>query len=96
MKIDNTFFVLDTETGGVDPNEASLMEIAGVVVKDFKIVHTYSTLVKSLNKEYKCNDFARKMHKISDEMCNLNGKLPLEIIKDLKSIRARITRRKLG
>lgn len=87
MKINNTFFVLDTETGGVDPNNASLMEVAGVVIKDFKIVKTYSSLVKSEDGSYKCNDFARKMHGISNEMCNLSGKLPIQIVKDLKAIR---------
>ena len=49
MKINNTLLVLDTETGGVDPNCASLMEIACIVLKDFKVVFKYSTFVKSYN-----------------------------------------------
>lgn len=87
MKINNTFFVLDTETGGLDPNSASLMEIAGVILKDGKVVKKYSSIVKSPDGKYLCNDLARKMHGISDEMANEKGKLPTEIIKDLKEIR---------
>lgn len=87
MKINNTFFVLDTETGGLDPNSASLMEIAGVIIKDWKIVKKYSAIVKSPDGKYLCNDFARKMHGITDEIANAKGKLPKEIIKDLKDIR---------
>jgi len=86
MKINNTLLVLDTETGGVDPNNSSLMEIGCVVLKDFEIVHKYSSLVKSSTGKYLCNDFARKLHQISDEEIELNGKYPIEIIQDLKSI----------
>ena len=87
MKINNTLFVLDTETGGVDPQKASLMEIAGVVLKDGKVVAKYSSLVKSVNGEYNCNDFARSLHGIKDEQIEKEGKFPIEIIKDLNNIK---------
>ena len=54
MKFNDTYFVLDTETGGLDPLTHSLMEIAGVVVKNGKIIYEYSTLVKSENGKYNC------------------------------------------
>ena len=47
MKINNTFFVLDTETGGLDPQKASLMQIAGVILKNGEVVYEYQSLVKS-------------------------------------------------
>ena len=63
------------------------MEIAGIVIKDFKIVNKYSSIVKSKTGKYFCNDFARKMHGITNEMANEKGKLPIEIMNDLKNIR---------
>ena len=87
MKINNTLFVLDTETGGVDPNKSSLMEVAGIVLKNGKVVFKYTTLVKSPNGIYNCNEFARSLHKIQDEQIEKEGKLPVEIISDLKKIR---------
>jgi len=87
MKINNTLLVLDTETGGVDPTSASLMEIACVVLKDFKVVYKYTTFVKSTNGKYVCNDFARKLHKITDLMIEENGKYPIEIVRELKNIK---------
>lgn len=87
MKINNTLLVLDTETGGVDPNIHSLMEIACIVLKDFKVVYKYSSFVKSNCGKYVCNDFARKLHNISDEMIETQGKYPREIVQDLKNIK---------
>ncbi len=87
MQINDTYFVLDTETGGLDPNTHSLMEIAGVVVKNGKIVYEYSTLVKSRNGKYSCGEYARKLHGITDEMCEENGKEPYEIVADLYGIK---------
>ena len=89
MRINDTYFVLDTETGGLDPNTHSLMEIAGVVVKNGKIVYEYSTLVASDNGKYNCGEYARKLHGITDEMCEENGKRPHEIISDLFEIKKR-------
>ena len=86
MKLNNTLFVLDTETGGLDPQTASLMQIAGVVLKNGKVVMEYQSLVKSSDGTYLCNDFARNMHGITDDEINQNGKYPQEIIKDLKAI----------
>ena len=83
MRINDTYFVLDTETGGLNPQEHSLMEIAGVVVKGAKIVYEYSTLVASDNGKYNCGEYARKLHGITDEMCEEQGKRPHEIISDL-------------
>lgn len=87
MKINNTLFVLDTETGGVDPLKFSLMEIAGIVLKSGKVVAKYTSLVKSPTGEYSCNEFARRLHGIQDKQIEQEGKLPIEIIKDLKNIR---------
>lgn len=87
MKLNNTLFVLDTETGGVDPQNCSLMEIAGVVLKDGKVVAKYSSLVKSQNGKYVCNEFARSLHGITDEQIEQYGKLPIQIICDLKDIK---------
>ncbi len=87
MQINDTYFVLDTETGGLDPNTHSLMEIAGVVIKGGKIVYEYSTLVKSKNGKYNCGEYARKLHGITDEMCNTQGKRAHEIIGDLLEIK---------
>lgn len=87
MKINNTLLILDTETGGVDPYNASLMEIACIVLKDFKVMYRYNTFVKSYNGKYYCSDFARKMHKITDEMIEKQGKFPREIMRDLKNIK---------
>ena len=87
MKLNNTLFVLDTETGGVDPQNCSLMEIAGVVLQNGKVVAKYSSLVKSPNGKYVCNQFARSLHGITDEQIEQYGKLPIEIICDLKDIR---------
>jgi len=87
MKINNTLLVLDTETGGVDPNSSSLMEVACIVIKNFKIVYKYSSFVKANNGIYYCNDFARKMHGITNEMLEKEGKFPKEIIQDLKNIK---------
>ncbi|MBO4412935.1 MAG: 3'-5' exonuclease [Clostridia bacterium] len=87
MKINNTLFVLDTETGGVDPNNDSLMQIAGVVLKGSKVVCKYQALVKSYEHEYVCNDFARSLHKITNEEIEAKGKYPHEIAADLKAIR---------
>ena len=87
MKINNTLLILDTETGGVDPTCASLMEIACIVLKDFKIVYKYNAFVKSKNGKYVCNDFARKLHKITNEMLEENGKYPIEIMQELKNIK---------
>ncbi|MBQ3494027.1 MAG: 3'-5' exonuclease [Clostridia bacterium] len=79
--------VLDTETGGVSPEYSSLMEVACVVIKNEKIVHKYSSYVKSYNGTYTCTDFARKMHGITDEMLEKQGKYPHNIIIDLQEIR---------
>ena len=87
MKINETLFVLDTETGGLDPNSASIMEIAGVILKEGKKVYEYSSIVKSPDGNYNCNEFARKMHGITDEMANTQGKYPIQIMNDLKKIR---------
>lgn len=87
MKLNNTLLILDTETGGVDANRDSLMEIACIVLKDNKVVKEYSSLVKSPNGKYVCNDFARKLHGISNEQIEENGKLPIDIIIDLKEIK---------
>lgn len=87
MKINETLFVLDTETGGIDPQKASLMEIAGIVLKNGKVVCKYSSLVKSPTGEYFCNDFARRLHGIQNEQIEQYGKLPTEIISDLKNIK---------
>lgn len=86
MRINNTLFVLDTETGGLDPQTASLMQIAGVILKNGRVVYEYQSLVKSKDGKYLCNEFARKMHGITDEEINANGKYPDEIVKDLKKI----------
>ena len=86
MKINNTFFVLDTETGGLDPQKASLMQIAGVILKNGEVVYEYQSLVKSKDGKYMCNDFARRLHGITDEEINENDKLPQEIIGDFKQI----------
>ncbi len=86
MRINNTLFVLDTETGGLDPQTASLMQIAGVILKDGKVVGEYESLVKSKDGKYLCNEFARKMHGITDQEINQKGKYPQEIIRDLKHI----------
>ena len=86
MKLNNTLFVLDTETGGLDPNSASLMQIAGVVLHDGEVAYEYQSLVKSHDGVYKCNDFARKLHGITDEEIEAKGKYPEEIIYDLKLI----------
>ena len=86
MKINKTLLILDTETGGTDPNIHSLMEIACIVLKNNKIVKKYTSLLKSNNGKYVCNDFARKMHGITDEELNMFGKFPIDIIKDLKEI----------
>ena len=80
MKLNNTLLILDTETGGVDANRDSLMEIACIVLRDNKIVKEYSFLVKSPTGKYVCNDFARKLHGITDESIEANGKLPINII----------------
>ena len=40
MKVNNTLFVLDTETGGVDPLKSSLMEIAGIVLNGKLFIDT--------------------------------------------------------
>ena len=87
MKLNNTLFVLDTETGGLDPNSASLMQIAGVVLQNGKLVYQYQSLVKSKDGKYLCNDFARRMHGITDEEINKYGKYPEEIVYDLKLIK---------
>ena len=87
MKINNTLFILDTETGGVDPNKYSLMEVAGIVLKNWKVVYKYTTLVKSPKGIYNCNEFARSLHGIEDEQIENEGKLPIEIITDFKKIR---------
>ena len=87
MKINNTLLILDTETGGVDPQTSSLMEIACIVLKDFKMIFTYNTYVKSYSGEYVCNDFARSLHGISDETIEQEGKFPREIMEDLKQIK---------
>lgn len=90
MKLNNTLFVLDTETGGLDPNSASLMQIAGVVLQNGKPVYQYQSLVKSKDGTYMCNDFARRMHGITDEEINKYGKYPEEIVYDLKLIKDNI------
>ena len=87
MKLNNTLLILDTETGGVDANRDSLMEIACIVLKDNKIVKEYSAFVKSPTGKYVCNDFARKLHGITNEIIEKNGKLPIDIIIDLKEIK---------
>lgn len=87
MKLNNTLLILDTETGGVDANRDSLMEIACIVLKDNKIVKEYSSLVKSPTGKYVCNDFARKLHGITNQAIEENGKLPIDIIIDLKEIK---------
>lgn len=87
MILNKTLFVLDTETGGIDLNVNSLMEIGGVVLRDGEIIDTYSSLIKSPNEKYNCSDFARKLHGISDEAANKYGKLPNLIIQDLVKIR---------
>lgn len=87
MKLNDTYFVLDTETGGLNPQEHSLMEIAGVIVKGDKIIYEYSTLVKSSNGKYNCGEYARKLHGISDTDCEEQGKYPHEIIKNLLEIK---------
>lgn len=87
MKFNDTYFVLDTETGGLNPQEHSLMEIAGVIVKGDKIIYEYSTLVKSRNGKYSCGEYARKLHGISDTDCEEQGKYPHEIIKNLLEIK---------
>lgn len=87
FKINNTLLVLDTETGGVDPNKYSLMEIACIVIKNEKVVYKYTSLVKSPTGEYSCNEFARSLHNIKDEYIEKYGKLPEVIINDLKNIR---------
>ena len=87
MKINNTLLVLDTETGGVDPNNSSLIEIACIVLKNEKVVYKYSSFVKSESGKYQCNDFARSLHNITDDMIEKDGKLPKDIILDLIKIR---------
>lgn len=87
MKINDTLFILDTETGGVDPTKFSLMEIAGIVLKNGKVAFKYSAYVKSPNGKYNCNEFARSLHGIQDEQIEKEGKLPIEIIADLKNIK---------
>ena len=86
MKINNTFFVLDTETGGLDPETSSLMQVACVILKNGEPVCEYQSLVKSKDGKYLCGEFARKLHGITDEAINKYGKYPEEIIKDLKYI----------
>lgn len=52
MKLNNKLFVLDTETGGLDANNHSLMEVAGVIIQGDKIIDTYSSIVKSPTGKY--------------------------------------------
>lgn len=87
MKLNGNLLILDTETGGVDPNVSSLMEIACIVFNGDKVVKKYSSLVKSPTGKYVCNDFARKLHGIQDAEIEQKGKLPTDIIIDLKEIK---------
>lgn len=86
FEMNGSIFVLDTETGGLDPESDSLMEVAGVVIQNGRVVAKYSSLVKPNDGKVVCNDFARKIHQISDEMVLTKGKSPAQIANDLAQI----------
>ena len=68
MKAEKILFI-DTETGGLDPTENSLLSIAFVVWQDFKIIGSKEILI---------NDGVLK---VSEEALKING---IDLIKHLK------------
>ena len=62
---DAVFSVVDTETTGLDINEAKLINIAAVKVQNFKIIDFYNTFI---NPEIIIPPDSIKWHNITDDM----------------------------
>lgn len=80
--------ILDTETGGLDPEQHSLLDIGLVVIdENNNVLFEYESLIKSVDGTYHIHPLAYEMHKITPQMCDEKGKLPKEIIADMAKIR---------
>ncbi len=78
-KIENVkYIVLDTETTGVDKTKDSILSIAAIKIKNFKIVNIYNVFV---NPEVKIPEESKKYHRIDDEFLKDKPKI-YEIIPD--------------
>jgi DNA polymerase-3 subunit epsilon len=74
--------VVDTETGGFDPEEHSILSIGAVVWRPFEILDSKEVLISEPEINY--DEEALAVNKIDIEYLKENGLAPLEAIKELE------------
>lgn len=61
----NEYVIIDIETTGLDPQKDKIIELAGIKIKDNKIIEEYSSLI---NPEIEISDFITKLTGITNDM----------------------------
>jgi len=84
MKNNNHFLVVDTETGGLDPEKNSILSIAGVLWEPkTKINKVFDLYIKE--DDINVEEAALKVNKINLAMINEVGLSPLEAVRTIRT-----------